>query len=907
VLITHLKLQNFKSYVEAHIDFQPGTNAIIGANGAGKSTLLEAIGFVLFDHRESGMNLAGLLREGSTAGMAMVRLTSSYDERDYEVERKFTNKTTTSYRIYDVELGWQVLAEGQDDVLAWLREHLCADPLASLDVLFENTVGVPQGTFTAPFLQPAGARKAIFDPLLQVDAYQKSIDSLRHTIRHLETQGGAIQQEIVRLSERLTDLPRLQGEGDLLFEDLTAIARQAETTGHELARLEQEQATMDEAERLVRDLAARLEQARTEQNAHQRLLANARRELAEAEAAQAEATLARPRYEAYLEVDARLKDLDGQRSRRDRLGQEQNRLQQEDARLATRMDQLTHDLEAMAQAANSLQALAPLVEQQAVLEAEVRAAEEAVREAEEAERRASATSEELARAQAEVEHLRGALVEAAELDRSLAQAEERLSILTERDREAQQRQAAVHAEMQRLRQQAATLAEASTARCPVCEAELTPRHRTELLERNTRLLQKQEAEDQALQTRIAGLVRESQALNYEIQRSRQRLRQLPTAENLRLAEDAVQYRHAVHQQASESLGTFRGATERLQTRQRLLTRLGDPRREAQRHEDQLLRRPATEQELAQQQSRCAELQQSIARLDDALAPFARLDEALREAHALRDLHQSAHDSFLAHSRIAQEWAPRSERVQQLTQEGEALAGQMANLSLQHHQAMAGYNKERHALVRQQVAAFRGRLAGLDAQRQAKQDRLSTVRQEVLQLEEMQGDLLRQQAALQETNALRALVENIRETLRQAGPLVTQQRVRQVSREASNLYGDIMGQHAARLQWSEDYELSLEVKGLKRTFRQLSGGEQMSAALALRLALLRQISQIDVAFLDEPTAHLDPERRESLAEKITQVQGFSQLFVISHDDTFERAAQSYIRIVKDENGSRVEGT
>ena len=33
----------------------------------------------------------------------------------------------------------------------------------------------------------------------------------------------------------------------------------------------------------------------------------------------------------------------------------------------------------------------------------------------------------------------------------------------------------------------------------------------------------------------------------------------------------------------------------------------------------------------------------------------------------------------------------------------------------------------------------------------------------------------------------------------------------------------------------------------------------------------------------------------------QVRGFGQLFVISHDDTFERAAQNYIRIVKDEAG------
>jgi len=130
-------------------------------------------------------------------------------------------------------------------------------------------------------------------------------------------------------------------------------------------------------------------------------------------------------------------------------------------------------------------------------------------------------------------------------------------------------------------------------------------------------------------------------------------------------------------------------------------------------------------------------------------------------------------------------------------------------------------------------------------------------------------------------------------------------VLQISREASAFYGDIMADYSGRLQWSEDYEVALEVKGQHRSFRQFSGGEQMVAALAVRLALLREISAVDVAFFDEPTAHLDPERRESLAERIMQVRGLAQMFVISHDDTFERVAQSYIRIVKDERGSHPE--
>ncbi len=76
---------------------------------------------------------------------------------------------------------------------------------------------------------------------------------------------------------------------------------------------------------------------------------------------------------------------------------------------------------------------------------------------------------------------------------------------------------------------------------------------------------------------------------------------------------------------------------------------------------------------------------------------------------------------------------------------------------------------------------------------------------------------------------------------------------------------------------------------------------MVAALAVRLALLQGMSAVDVAFFDEPTANLDPERRANLAQQIARIKGFSQLVVISHDDTFEQDTGHVIHIGKDERG------
>ena len=73
---------------------------------------------------------------------------------------------------------------------------------------------------------------------------------------------------------------------------------------------------------------------------------------------------------------------------------------------------------------------------------------------------------------------------------------------------------------------------------------------------------------------------------------------------------------------------------------------------------------------------------------------------------------------------------------------------------------------------------------------------------------------------------------------------------------------------------------------------------MAAALSVRLALLKQLSDIRLAFFDEPTTNMDAERRERLAEQISQItekQTFDQLFVISHDDTFSGFVDNEIMV------------
>ena len=154
-------------------------------------------------------------------------------------------------------------------------------------------------------------------------------------------------------------------------------------------------------------------------------------------------------------------------------------------------------------------------------------------------------------------------------------------------------------------------------------------------------------------------------------------------------------------------------------------------------------------------------------------------------------------------------------------------------------------------------------------------------------------------------ALHERTDLMRGVLRAAGPLVTEALLADVSEAADEIFGEVLGDRAGRLRWTPDYDIVLERGGHERSFAQLSGGEQMTAALAVRLALLRELLHIDIAFFDEPTQNLDDTRRANLAEQILRVRGFKQLVVITHDDTFERLLDNVIHVRKVGGESRVD--
>jgi hypothetical protein len=129
---------------------------------------------------------------------------------------------------------------------------------------------------------------------------------------------------------------------------------------------------------------------------------------------------------------------------------------------------------------------------------------------------------------------------------------------------------------------------------------------------------------------------------------------------------------------------------------------------------------------------------------------------------------------------------------------------------------------------------------------------------------------------------------------------------EISLRADRIYRTI-AETDEELVWGDEYRIMLRdmVDGQvrERSDDQLSGGQTMSAVVALRLALLQTIGA-RIAFFDEPTSNLDVSRRENLAhafraidvgrEEVTE-HWYDQLFLISHDVAFTEVTDQMIKL------------
>ncbi|MBO0782571.1 MAG: hypothetical protein J2P37_27465, partial [Ktedonobacteraceae bacterium] len=361
MLITQIELENIKSYRNIKIDLRRGTTAISGSNGSGKTTLVEAIGFALFDYLAYKHDQ--FIREGEKYGKVTIHLIGS-DERPYVVERRCGSGAR--WQVNDIEADARL--EQRADVLDKLHDLFGIDRERPLDSLFRDALGVPQGTFTAIFLEVPSKRKQTFDALLQIEDYKTAAEGLLNTQHVYKEQMQEQQAEIQRLTYETRAL-------DEWREQLKQARLEDEQQKQQNAQWSQQRLHCEEQVTILNEQQTRLQHLQmrydNSQQAHAHattLLSDREQQLRTARSASQVVTASETGYHQHQQARDELQRLRQQAQARDALRLRQAELQGELKKIEEKANNWQHRLEEVALARQKVVELAPLVEQQLKLE-----------------------------------------------------------------------------------------------------------------------------------------------------------------------------------------------------------------------------------------------------------------------------------------------------------------------------------------------------------------------------------------------------------------------------------------------------------------------------------------------------------------------------------------------------------
>ena len=399
------------------------------------------------------------------------------------------------------------------------------------------------------------------------------------------------------------------------------------------------------------------------------------------------------------------------------------------------------------------------------------------------------------------------------------------------------------------------------------------------------------------------ITREEAARN-ESQKADEQVRGL---EGLRMQvqqlQEQAQQCDALIQERRRQTKELGGSNEQLKQIRLELERLNDPRGQTKAQREIFKQEPVYQRQLEERRQELQATEEQLQALEQQLTDYSDLDARTGEQEAVLQQSLSGYKAYLSNEQTARLLPQREQEFLEIQVAAEREQRALQEAEQAYQQAKAAFDEEELAMVEAEIKELRSKRSDLAKDIQLTKRQISEYEQKIQKAEAFLAALEAAQKEKATLEELQQMMEHFRKLIKEAAPHVLKAMLSDISAEANRIYGEIMGDRSAQLSWQNDYEIILRRQGVNRTFAQLSGGEQMSAALSVRLALLKKLSTLNIAFFDEPTQNMDELRRINLAEQIRRVRGFDQLIVISHDDTFEQGLDSLIRLRKVDGETR----
>ncbi|WP_338996090.1 SMC family ATPase [Fusobacterium animalis] len=201
-------------------------------------------------------------------------------------------------------------------------------------------------------------------------------------------------------------------------------------------------------------------------------------------------------------------------------------------------------------------------------------------------------------------------------------------------------------------------------------------------------------------------------------------------------------------------------------------------------------------------------------------------------------------------------------------------------------------KEKYDIIKEELNEINKKLGSS----QEKIENYKKILEKISSQEEKQKKLLIEFKKLENKFNKASLIRN---EVGQMGRAISKYMLSGISNIASVNFNKITGR-TEKIEWSNEekdkYAVYLVGQERKIAFEQLSGGEQVSVAIAIRGTMTEYFTNSKFMILDEPTNNLDTERKKLLTEYMGEIlNNLEQSIIVTHDDTFREMAEKIIEL------------
>ncbi len=188
--LVNLKLDNFRNYKTAEVDFPEGLTGVIGTNGAGKSSLMETIAWTLYGNAAARTSKEQIKRQSSSTNeICRTILEFEISNDHYQVVREMKGANLSSDA--SVFVNKKIAARGIRATLEYITKILGLDR----EAFFTSFFAKQKELNALSDLQPA-ERKNLIIKMLGIDDIDKATELIRLDMRDVATKIEVLKERV---------------------------------------------------------------------------------------------------------------------------------------------------------------------------------------------------------------------------------------------------------------------------------------------------------------------------------------------------------------------------------------------------------------------------------------------------------------------------------------------------------------------------------------------------------------------------------------------------------------------------------------------------------------------------------------------------------------------------------------